>query len=345
MQKHVGNKPKDILIIGAGLAGTTLAIELIDRGLNVQLVDNQMSNSSSRVAAGIINPIVPKGVKRTWQYTEIFPSVFSYYRKLEARFQTSFIHEYPMIQIHANENERHEWRKRAESPEMADLLTPNGENTIVHFCGRLDVSKFLQICQLEIQKSHQFKSEQFNYSDVIFLENEKVEYHQEQFDRIIFCEGIGVKQNPWFNYLFFDPTGGDILTVKIPNLPNKEIIKQKQWIVPTQEKDTFLLGSTFHKQSISYLPNPDDAEFLLARARVITGKEVSLIKHERSVRPTVQHRRPYLGKHATLDTLMVYNGLGSKGSALCSWLSPMMANYIVNNGPLDEEVNIANYKN
>lgn len=262
----MGNKPKDILIIGAGLAGTTLAIELIDRGLNVQLVDNQMSNSSSRVAAGIINPIVPKGVKRTWQYTKIFPSVFSYYRKLEARFQTSFIHEYPMIQIHANENERHEWRKRAESPEMADLLTPSGENTIVHFCGRLDVSKFLQICQLEIQKSHKFKSEQFNYSDVIFLENEKVEYHQEQFDRIIFCEGIGVKQNPWFNYLFFDPTGGDILTVKIPNLPNKEIIKQKQWIVPTQEKDTFLLGSTFHKQSISYLPNPDDAEFLLARA-------------------------------------------------------------------------------
>ena len=337
----MGNKPKHILIVGSGLAGSTLALELIRRRNKVQVIDNLAPNSSSRVAAGIINPVVPRGVKRTWQYQEIFPIVFDYYRKLESQLQSEFIYEFPMLQIHTNENERNEWRKRGEVPEMAELLNPHGDDTIVNHCGRLDVLKFLNATQMELEKNNQFISEQFAYSDLIFQDTGMVEYHGKQFDEVVFCEGVGINQNPWFNHLFFDPTGGDILTVRIPDLSNKKIIKQKQWIVPTKEKDVFLLGSTFHKQSTSEVTNPSDAEFLLERARLITGKEITLIKHQRSIRPTVQHRRPYLGRHHAFKNLCVYNGLGSKGSALCSWLSPMMADFITYNTPMNDDVDIS----
>jgi glycine/D-amino acid oxidase-like deaminating enzyme len=100
----VGNKPKHILIIGSGLAGSTLALELIHRGHFVQMIDNLVPNTSSRVAAGIINPVVPKGVKKTWQYQEIFPAVFEYYRHFESLLGAEFVFEYPMLQIHANDN-------------------------------------------------------------------------------------------------------------------------------------------------------------------------------------------------------------------------------------------------
>jgi glycine/D-amino acid oxidase-like deaminating enzyme len=141
--------------------------------------------------------------------------------------------------------------------------------------------------------------------------------------------------------LFFDPTAGDILTVQIPGLAGDKIIKQKQWIVPTNEKDIFLVGSTFHKKSLSESPIAADAQFLLERAEIITGQKVTLINHQRGIRPTVQNRRPYLGRHQTHGMLSVYNGLGSKGSALCSWLSPMMADFITTNNPLNAEVDIA----
>ena len=337
----MGNKPKHILIIGSGLAGSTLALELIQRGHSIQVIDNLTPNSSSRVAAGIINPVVPKGVNRTWQYQEIFPAVFEYYRNFESLLGTKFVFEYPMLQIHANDNERYEWRKRGAATEMTDLLTPNGDNTIVNNCGRLDVLQFLSAAQIELEKKNQFTNEQFLPTDLIFQESGKPEYHGIVFDEVIFCEGIGIMQNPWFNYLFFDPTGGDILTVRIPDLPQDKIIKQKQWIVPTKEKDIFLLGSTFHKQSISEVQDPADAKFLIERAELITGKTVTLIKHQRAVRPTVQNRRPYLGRHNIIKNLSVYNGLGAKGSALCSWLSPMMADFISNNKPLNEEVDIS----
>jgi glycine/D-amino acid oxidase-like deaminating enzyme len=337
----VGNKPKHILIVGSGLAGSTLAMELIRRGNQVLVVDNNAPNSSSRVAAGIINPIVPKGVKLTWQYQQIFPAVFDYYRQLEIELDSEFIYPYPMLQIHANDNERHEWRKRSEVNEIRDILLSDGENTIVRNCGRLDVLEFLTANQIALERKHQFINEQFKYEDLAFLESGMIGYHGSRFDDVVFCEGIGVMQNPWFNYLFFDPTGGDILTVHIPGLSNNKIIKQKQWIVPTKEKEVFLLGSTFHKQSMSEVPNPEDAHSLLERARMITGKEVTLIRHQRAIRPTVQSRRPYLGRHQDVKNLCVYNGLGSKGSALCSWLSPMMADYITYNTQLNEEVDIA----
>jgi glycine/D-amino acid oxidase-like deaminating enzyme len=246
-----------------------------------------------------------------------------------------------MLQIHANDNERFEWRKRGAVTEMTELLAPTGDNTIVNSCGRLDVLQFLNAAQIELEKKNQFINEQFLSTDLIFLESGKADYRGISFDEVIFCEGIGIMQNPWFNYLFFDPTGGDILTVQIPNLPQDKIIKQKQWIVPTKEKDIFLLGSTFHKQSISEVQNPADAKFLIERAELITGKKVTLIKHQRAVRPTVQNRRPYLGRHHTFKNLSVYNGLGAKGSALCSWLSPMMADFISKNAPLNEEVDIS----
>ena len=128
----MGNKPKHILIIGSGLAGSTLALELSQRGHFIQVIDNLAPNTSSRVAAGIINPVVPKGVKKTWQYQEIFPAVFDYYRNFESLLGAEFVFEYPMMQIHANDNERYEWRKRGAVSEMADLLTPRGDNTIVN---------------------------------------------------------------------------------------------------------------------------------------------------------------------------------------------------------------------
>ena len=47
----------DFLIIGQGLAGSALAIELLGRGKRVLVVDRMDQRSSSRVAAGLITPL------------------------------------------------------------------------------------------------------------------------------------------------------------------------------------------------------------------------------------------------------------------------------------------------
>ena len=98
------------------------------KGQDILLIDNQFENSSSRVAAGLLNPIVPKGVRKTWQCDILFPALFSYYRRWEQRLNTHFIDSYPFLNIHANEGESLEWEKRVLDPEMEDWLRRGDES-------------------------------------------------------------------------------------------------------------------------------------------------------------------------------------------------------------------------
>jgi hypothetical protein len=51
-----------------------------------------------------------------------------------------------------------------------------------------------------------------------------------------------------------------------------------------------------------------------------------------------------LGEHRTEKGLFVFNGLGAKGSSLCSWLAPMLADNILSGAPLHAEVDIQRFE-
>ncbi len=48
---------KKVLIIGGGIAGGSLAIQLMEKGLNVTVLDRG-ENHSSVIATGMVNPMV-----------------------------------------------------------------------------------------------------------------------------------------------------------------------------------------------------------------------------------------------------------------------------------------------
>ena len=57
----------DFLIIGQGIAGSTLALELLKREKTVLVVDRQDAGSSTRVAAGLVTPLTGKGMNAAWR--------------------------------------------------------------------------------------------------------------------------------------------------------------------------------------------------------------------------------------------------------------------------------------
>ena len=61
----------DYLIIGQGIAGTTLAHQLLIEGHKVIVVDNNPDTSSSKIASGLWNPIVLKRMKKVWMADEM----------------------------------------------------------------------------------------------------------------------------------------------------------------------------------------------------------------------------------------------------------------------------------
>lgn len=341
----------DFLIVGAGIAGSTLALELHSLGQKIAVIDFPNPHSSSRVAAGMVSPIVPRNVQKSWHCDDIFPHVFHYYQHWEKQFNRRFIHQIPTLQVHKNASHTKNWEKRSrENGFRQHLSSINPEDTqspvplpygaaLIHLSGKLDASVFIQCAAEYLQQQNIFwSSEAFNYADLHISENE-VSYKNIKAKKVVFAQGIGLFENPLFNYLPLNATGGDILTLRIPNLNREIILKRKEWLIPVAD-DLWLAGSTYHKDSISIEPNPADALELIAQFKEWIPQEIELVKHVRAPRPTVETWRPFLGQHPQYKPLYVYNGLGSKGSSLASFLSPLYAQFLLGTGDIPQEVNI-----
>ena len=149
-------------------------------------------------------------------------------------------------------------------------------------------------------------------------------------------------ENPYFNYLPLGATGGDILELEINDLPQDFILKRKEWLVPIGG-NRWLGGSTYHNESLSTVPEAHHAAELIELFKEWIPQEIKLVSHRRAPRPTVATWRPFLGQHPQHDTLYIYNGLGSKGSSLVSYLSPRYADFLCSGNELPEEVNIARF--
>ena len=50
----------DYIVVGQGLAGSAVAVQLLQRKKRVLVIDQPTGNSSSRIAAGLFNPMAPE---------------------------------------------------------------------------------------------------------------------------------------------------------------------------------------------------------------------------------------------------------------------------------------------
>ena len=345
---------KKYLIVGAGLAGSTLALELKKGKQRVDIVDQFNSNSSSQVAAGIFNPIVPRNVARAWHCGDIFPQIFDYYSYWESQLGSGFLIKKPTLQIHKIPNHTKNWKKRSREKGFENHLEPLESN---HFneiqlpfeaawclqTGRLDVKNFLKAARIYLEASgSRWEEHTFDY-DALDKQYNGWYYNGQSYDGVVFSEGIGMLKNPYFNCLPLTPTGGDILKLKIKSLDEGYTYKRKEWLTPLGNNE-WLAGSTFRSGDLSITPEKENADFIISALKEWMPHEIELLDHKSAPRPTVGKLRPFMGEHPNYKGLFVYNGLGSKGSSLCSWLSPLYAETIINGkNLLPEEVHIEEY--
>jgi glycine/D-amino acid oxidase-like deaminating enzyme len=353
----------EFLIVGAGISGTSLALELHKRGSSVEIIDAYNPLSSSRVAAGMMNPMVPRNVQKAWHCDAIYPSVFEYYEEWQSLFGVSedekFIHRIETVQVHKNEAHTKNWTKRSRQNGFTQHLTPvePAETSeygiplpfgaaICHLSGKLDVSVFLEKAGSYLHsKGVLIHSNTLNYNELIFDSDEiiwKSPTGTRKYKKIVFAEGVKMLENPWFSYLPLTVTGGDLIKFRIVGLPSRYILKRKEWLVPLGY-DLWIGGSTFHSGSLSTKPDEKDLNELMSifREWIPETYTLEVIDHKRAPRPTINTHRPFMGEHPSQKGMYIYNGLGSKGSSLVSLLSPLYAEHLVNGVELLPEVIIS----
>src|SRR5688572_1228293 len=106
----------DFIIIGQGLAGSAVAVQLLKLGRRILVIDQSRKNNSSRIAAGLFNPITGKKMVKTWMADTLFPYLHTYYREVEQRTSKKFFYPMPLYRPFLSVEEQNEWMAKSSDP-------------------------------------------------------------------------------------------------------------------------------------------------------------------------------------------------------------------------------------
>ncbi|HZL10241.1 MAG TPA: FAD-binding oxidoreductase [Prolixibacteraceae bacterium] len=331
----------DFIIVGQGLAGTLLAFELFRNKKSFLVFDDPNLDKSSDVAAGIINPVVFRRMTKSWLVDDVFPQMEITYRQLENLLQEQF---YFPNQIHRilSEDTAVFWKEKAFANRMEEYIEANPDVRFRHEminspfgigrvlkAGRLDIQKLISTFSEFLQRQNLLRKEKFSFEKML-IKSDQVIYNDVTAEKIIFCEGPAVSQNPYFKNLKFKHSKGEILDLKIPELNLNEIISQEIFMLPVGN-DRYKVGATYSWDQLNTQTTDSARHELLDKLKTILVVNPEILGQKAGIRPTMHDRKPVIGVLPNSPQIGIFNGLGSKGVLSGPFFARQLADLLIGN--------------
>lgn len=330
-------------VVGWGLAGANIAWQLYFKNQPFIVYDST-KNFSTKTAAGIVNPIVFKRLTKSWQADVLLPYAENFYQKIEKELNDTIITPKHVFKIFNSFEDENNWVGKQSDQRFEKYLlpidsklkinnikAPYGYGEVKTF-GNLDTIKFLNLSKAF------FKSKGLVFVDELF------DYSKTEADKtIVFCEGYGVVNNPFFNYLPLKPTHGDTLIIKTNELNFKDIINKNMFIMHIKD-DLYKVGATYNWKLTEPICTDKGKEELIEKLNQFVEFEYEIISQQAGIRPTVKDRRPLIGTHPKYNNIHVFNGLGTKGVMIAPYYSNQLIEHLFNGKEIDKEINITRYE-
>lgn len=342
------------LVVGQGIAGTFVAKALADKEESFVVVDAYQPLTPSRIAGGAFNPLVFKRLTKSWMADKILPVMHRAVGELEDKTGTELLKRYPLYKIFSGEPDIQFWQERIEKAELADyadtipsrditdrmINMPYGAGK-VNGAGRVLLKPMLAGFRAVLMEQGQLIEDNFDYGA---LEATSTGYNWKgiEAEHLIFCEGPSISQNPYFNFLPFKSTKGEVLTIEFTNEFPEVMINKRATIIP-QTNGLYKFGSTYNWVDLDTEPTREALLELKLKLKNITTKAYEIKEHLASVRPTSNDRRPIIGAHPKYKNMWIFNGMGSKGMMLAPYFSEELIEHILKAKPLNEAVLVARF--
>lgn len=337
----------DYIIVGGGYAGLFFAHQLIKNKKSFVLFTDE-NKGASQVSAGIVNPVVLKRFTTFWLANEQIDFLEKTLDEIQVYTGRNYGIKQPVQRIFHDEGEQKLWRKKAENETLQPFLNTHfdyaeGVNNpfktgIVNHSLRLAVSDFFEDFFGYLSKENILISERFEYDSL-----NKNTYKDFRFKHIVFCEGMEVKRNPFFNFIPVEPNKGHHLLVKLAQpLPSKFTIKKKHFLFPLKD-GLYYYGGTYDRDGKGEVVDPEAVRQLKEGLQEIYQHHFDIVEVKVGFRPTVKDRRPILGRHATEENYYIFNGLGARGILNGSYFSAQLYNFIENGTALNDEVSLERF--
>jgi glycine/D-amino acid oxidase-like deaminating enzyme len=340
----------DYIIVGQGLAGSCLAVELLNRKKKIAVIDFPMAQAASRVAAGLFNPVTGKKLSLTWLADELFPHLHKFYKDVERITDARFYFPMPVYRPFVSAGEQNEWMGR-DSDFLSQYVekvysTPAFESQVINpyggllvkQCGYLDTIAFLTAIRNLVAQQGILLEEWFD-EQALTVYPEKVSYRNLNASQVIFCTGVSANQSRFFSWLPIKPLKGEVLQLQadevVPRIYNRGV-----YAVPGVWK----AGATYNRFDGTTGVTPDALAELTNGLRSLIRFPYKITGQLWGFRPTVPDRRPILGIHPHHKNIIIFNGLGTKGVSLAPYFARQLVQWLENGHGLNNAVDIQRYK-
>lgn len=340
---------KKILVVGGGLAGSSLAFRLEEEGVEVTVLDSGV-NHSTAIAAGMVNPMVFRRMNKSWRLDEFMAEAKIFYQALEQKFKASFFHPITIRRMFSSEQERDFWLQRQALAEYQDYLETVTSEDEQYTLAKNDFGSgrvknafwvhalsFYEGCLSYFETKGAFMKETF---DLTVFDQKKGAYKGVTYDAVVFATGYRNPETPFFQTIPVEQTKGQVLTIRSNELPENESLNRKCFVLPISEH-TFRVGATYEWKNADLSVSEEGFQLLENNLRFLSDAPFELVEQLAGIRPTSKDRRPFMGKHPDFDKLYIFNGLGTKGYMMAPLLSKEMANYILYKKALHPETDLA----
>tara|TARA_B110000014_G_scaffold262427_1_gene256382 strand:- start:2778 stop:3860 length:1083 start_codon:yes stop_codon:yes gene_type:complete len=337
----------DFIIVGQGLAGTVLALSLLEKSKSFIIIDNNSTSASSFSAAGISHPLSFKRLILSWNAEKLIPYGRDFYLRSCELINESCFYDQDMIRIFSSYEEQNNWNRKATEVPYVNLLkkssfpiskhkinAPYGYGSVTN-ASRLNVSKFVKKAREYFIENKIMIVEDFKHSLLLMQKNE-CQYKDITCNKIIFCEGPSIKNNPYFNYIPFGFNKGDILTISSNELPIK-LLSKGCFVLPTK-KNEFIVGSTYNHNDLDVNRTASGRKELIAKLNKLGSFKYEVLSQKSGIRPSSIDRKPIIGEHPLIKNMFLFNGLGSKGVMLAPYFAEELLNAILQNKKTEKEV-------
>ncbi len=344
-----GLRKIDYLIVGQGLAGSALAVKLVQAGKEVLVIDEETDLTASKKAGGIYNPITGRQMIKTWLADDLFPVISPFYKELEELFQARFHHEIEIYRPFFSWEELNDWEGKASNPQYHQYIRSVHRSSInlkgfldpfgglsVNFSGYVDLPVLLTAARKWLRDKGMYQTGVF-FEERLKETNGGFEYEDLETTHIIYCQGSKAMESRYWRGLPFKLVKGEILDLKL-DMETEILLNRGIFMLP--RAGIFRVGSTYNHSTLDYEPTELGKKELVEKMQRIYPGSYEVVRHTAGIRPATFDRRPFIGSHPEQPNVGIFNGFGAKGVSLVPFFVTQYVNYLLRGVQLIPEADV-----
>jgi glycine/D-amino acid oxidase-like deaminating enzyme len=358
-------KTADIIVLGGGLAGLSLAKELIDRNLKVCLIDPKgISSGASGHPIGLANYATGRYAKLSWEAENCLQSLIKNLDEVQNRSPVRFWKQNGVLRPALDEDIATKTRENFLETEWPDSATAEwldasslkelNPHIPSEFGGLWANKGCTVITPLYLQSLRDLllskglvlieKEYELHRNDAVHLKTHSGDEIQSAL--IADCTGHQELPGDIKPKLKLHPVKGELLLFRRNEaIPFEHSLSALGYIGQMDQK-YFAVGSTYEHHFEDEKTTEKGREKLIAKMKrvvpmLLEGAEI--VEHWSGVRASTPNRLPIAGKHPVYDKYFALKGLGSKGLLYSAHASKLLADHITDSLPLPREIDIQRF--